>query len=191
MPGRIGFLLVDSSFEVIFADDDVRSVLTKSSGLAASFQRGLSLLAAAVVPVQALSDARTEFSFAGHRWKRMQFTCNCCAGGPKTLQAFLLGAPDVQVTYASTVAAMYRLTPREAQTLEALLQGLSVKEIAVKMGINPSTAKTFLRSITGKMGVSSRAELMSKVLGLSCSESLQCPFQTALATNSMPSVSIS
>jgi DNA-binding NarL/FixJ family response regulator len=111
----------------------------------------------------------------------MQFTCNCCAGGMQTMQAFLLGEPEVPFTYASTVAAMYRLTPREAQTLEALLQGLSIKDVAMKVGINPSTAKTFLRSISGKMGVSGRAELMSKVLSLSCSESLQCPFQTALA----------
>lgn len=181
MPGRIGFLLVDSAFEVIFADDDVRAALTKNTGGDASFARGLSLLAAAVEQFEASGDTRGEFQFSGQRWKWIRFKCNCCAGGPQSLQAFLLGAPDAQVTYASTVAAMYRLTPRETQTLEALLQGLSVKEVATKMGINPSTAKTFLRSITGKMGVSSRAELMSKVLGLSCSESLQCPFQTALA----------
>jgi DNA-binding NarL/FixJ family response regulator len=111
----------------------------------------------------------------------MQLSCNCCAGGPQTLHAFMLGAQGVQISYASSVAAMYRLTPRESQTLEALLKGLSVKEVATRLNVNPSTVKTFLRSISGKMGVSSRAELMSKVLSLSCNESLQCPFQTALS----------
>ena len=184
MPGRMGFLLVDSSFEAIFADDYVRSALMHSNDGGISFEQGLKLFAAELATFAAAGDALKEFKFAGRRWKRMQFSCNCCVGGPQTLQAFLLGALNLQVTYASTVAAMYRLTPREAQTLEALLQGLSVKEVASKLGIHSSTAKTFVRSISGKMGVSGRAELMSKVLSLSCSESLQCPFQSTLAAAS-------
>lgn len=192
MPGRMGFLLVDSSFKAIFADDDVRSALTTSSDGCTSFEHGLELFLGAVETLETSGQHQKEFKFAGRQWKWTQLSYNQCPGGPQTLHAFLLEAPDKRVTYVSAVASMYRLTAREAQTLEALLQGLSIKEVATQMGINPSTVKTFLRSISGKMGVSSRAELMSRVLGLSRNESLECPFKIALAVTlpSAPGIQI-
>jgi DNA-binding CsgD family transcriptional regulator len=62
------------------------------------------------------------------------------------------------------------------------MQGLSAREVAARMGITTSTAKSFLRLITIKMGVSGRAELMSRLLSFSCSASFQCPFSTSLKT---------
>ena len=182
----IGFLLVDSSFDPVFADELVRSTLTTVDDDTISFDRGVARLKAAVEPLMALGQLRTEFDFAGRRWKWMQFSCNCCSGGPQELHAFVLGSPVTELPYTSAVAAMYRLTPREAQAFEELLRGLSVKEVAQKMGINPSTAKTFLRSISGKMGVSSRSELMSKVLNFTCNESFHCPFRITLSAPGSP-----
>ncbi len=43
-----------------------------------------------------------------------------------------------------SVAAQYRLSPREHATVEYLLQGLTTKVIAGHMGISPSTVKTSL-----------------------------------------------
>jgi DNA-binding CsgD family transcriptional regulator len=62
------------------------------------------------------------------------------------------------------VSQHFNLTHREREALEYLLQGLSSKEIANRMGISPNTVKTFLRLIMIKTGVSSRSAVVRKVM---------------------------
>ena len=62
------------------------------------------------------------------------------------------------------VATAYRLTPRELDSLTLLTEGLSSKEIGVRMRVSPNTVKAFLRSVMSKMGVCTRTELMKKFL---------------------------
>ncbi|MGH9785247.1 MAG: response regulator transcription factor [Terriglobia bacterium] len=62
------------------------------------------------------------------------------------------------------VATAYRLTPRELDSLTLLTKGLTSKEIGARMRVSPNTVKAFLRSLMGKMGVSTRTELMRKFL---------------------------
>jgi DNA-binding NarL/FixJ family response regulator len=45
-----------------------------------------------------------------------------------------------------------------------LLQGLSDKEIAERMKVSPNTVKAFLRLIMLKMEVTSRAEIVAKIM---------------------------
>jgi DNA-binding NarL/FixJ family response regulator len=54
------------------------------------------------------------------------------------------------------------LTPREVQVLTAVSHGLSNKEIARALGISQHTVKFHLESLMRKLGVSSRAEAVSK-----------------------------
>jgi DNA-binding NarL/FixJ family response regulator len=184
MRASVGFVLVDSSFNPVFANEQAKCALNTGHVGVDGFQDGVAQLVDAVRPDMASGALRSEFDLGGRRWKWMLLSNNCCSGGPQALHAFMLGAPSDQLPYTAAVAAVYRLTPRETEAFEALIQGFSVKEVAEKMGINPSTAKTFLRSISGKMGVSSRSEMMSKVLEFGCNDSVQCPFRIA-----MPSLS--
>jgi DNA-binding CsgD family transcriptional regulator len=62
------------------------------------------------------------------------------------------------------VAQKFHLTPREQQVLEFLLQGLTSKEIADRMGISANTVKAFLRLIMIKMGVSTRSGILGKAI---------------------------
>src|SRR5262245_8530512 len=62
----------------------------------------------------------------------------------------------------SKIAQRFNLTLREKQTIELLIEGLSSKEIAERMGISPHTVKAFLHLIMTKMEVSSRTELVAK-----------------------------
>jgi len=62
------------------------------------------------------------------------------------------------------VAQKYHLTTREQQVLEFLLQGLTSKEIAERMGISANTVKAFLRLIMIKMGVSTRSGILGKAV---------------------------
>ena len=47
-----------------------------------------------------------------------------------------------------------------------LIEGLTNKEIAARMGISPDTVKVFLQLAMKKMEVSSRSEIMSKFIRL-------------------------
>ena len=55
------------------------------------------------------------------------------------------------------LAAAHHLTSREVNVLIGISTGLTSKEIAHRMGISPNTVNTFLRLITIKMGVTTRA----------------------------------
>ena len=42
--------------------------------------------------------------------------------------------------------------------------GLTSKEVAIRMNISPNTVKAFLRLVMGKMGVTTRAGIVAKLL---------------------------
>ena len=65
---------------------------------------------------------------------------------------------------ASEIAQQFGLTPREQETTELLMLGLTSKEIASRMSISPNTVKAFLRLIMFKMGVTSRSGVVGRIL---------------------------
>jgi len=58
----------------------------------------------------------------------------------------------------------FTISPREAEVLELILKGYSNKEIGEKLFISFTTSRTHVSHIFEKTGVSSRMELVSKVL---------------------------
>lgn len=58
----------------------------------------------------------------------------------------------------------YGLAPREKETLEGMVQGLTVKEIADRMGVSYHTADTYVRAIYTKLHVHSRAGAVAKAV---------------------------
>jgi len=62
------------------------------------------------------------------------------------------------------VIATYHLTSREQEALRGISIGLTSKELAERMNISPNTVKAFLRLIMIKMGVSTRAGIVAKLL---------------------------
>src|SRR5260370_1648181 len=63
-----------------------------------------------------------------------------------------------------SVARKFRLTRRERETVDLLLQDLSTKQIADRMGISPNTAKAFLRSVMIKVGAENRTGIITRIL---------------------------
>ena len=59
------------------------------------------------------------------------------------------------------------VTPREAETLTALADGLTNKEIARRFGVSPNTVKTQLASLYEKLEVSRRTQAIQKARALS------------------------
>ena len=58
----------------------------------------------------------------------------------------------------------FRLSQRECETVELLLEGMTTKEIAAAMNISPNTVKSFVRLIMTKMNVSTRSGIVGKIL---------------------------
>jgi two-component system, NarL family, response regulator YdfI len=56
------------------------------------------------------------------------------------------------------------LTPREAEVLQLLADGLGNKEIALRLSISEHTIKFHIRSILGKLGAASRTEAVARGL---------------------------
>ena len=68
---------------------------------------------------------------------------------------------DPGVSRAS--ASLERLTPREIDVVEQLLQGYRIPTVARRLGISPHTVRRHLKSIFPKLEVASQAELMEKL----------------------------
>jgi DNA-binding NarL/FixJ family response regulator len=58
----------------------------------------------------------------------------------------------------------HELTKREQDVLELLIKGLTYKEVAHILQISSSTVNGYVKILYNKMGVNSKAELVSKVL---------------------------
>jgi DNA-binding NarL/FixJ family response regulator len=66
---------------------------------------------------------------------------------------------------ADTVGKLYGLTPAEARLAAALAGGSTVEEAAGALGVTPGSARTYLKTVFSKLGVSRQAELVRLVLG--------------------------
>jgi DNA-binding CsgD family transcriptional regulator len=73
---------------------------------------------------------------------------------------------------ARQVCRGHHLTAREEETLVLIAMGLSTKQVADRMNISPNTVNAFLRLIMVKMGVTTRAGILGRLLDGSgaCSE---------------------
>lgn len=123
------------------------------------------------------------FTYAGRAWHLIRFTLPDRNGStPEVMTALISGPGTASQSHATTFGRIFGLTPRETEALELSMKGLGIKDMAAQMKISAGTAKAFLRLITIKMGVSGRAEMMSKLLTYMCATSLTCPFRTSLPT---------
>lgn len=82
----------------------------------------------------------------------------------ETVTLFMLERGRTLRLILCRVAQQFRLTAREQQAIEFLLQGLSNEEISHNMGVSANTVKAFLRLASVRMCVSSRSGLVTKIL---------------------------
>ncbi len=68
--------------------------------------------------------------------------------------------------FAAIVQQAFGLTPAEAEIVQALTQGLPLKEVAEARGRSLETVKTQVRSILSKTGTHAQPELVRVVIGL-------------------------
>ncbi len=107
----------------------------------------------------------TEFRSGRRRYFCRAFLVDSAAKEPfQPSIAILLERGPAGRVPLSQVCQQFKLTQREREVLEYLLQGMSSKVIANRMSLSPSTVKAFLRLIRIKTGASSRSAMVGKIL---------------------------
>ena len=81
------------------------------------------------------------------------------------LEKAIFEAASVASRHASTNTVEPTLTRRESEAVEYVCQGLTNKEIGLKLGIREDTVKKHLHSVYGKLGIRCRTQLMARHIG--------------------------
>ncbi|MEO1135322.1 MAG: response regulator [Pseudomonadota bacterium] len=76
----------------------------------------------------------------------------------------ILDPARTDITTPKVLAAALRLTPSEARIVHGLVEGDSVEDAARRAGVSLSTARTYLKTVFSKTGVSRQAELVRLAL---------------------------
>lgn len=78
---------------------------------------------------------------------------------PDPGSGYLSVAPPDAATLAARLAETYGLTPRQQHTARRLLDGLSTRDVAVRLGITHNTARRHCEAVLHRTGARRRAEL--------------------------------
>ena|SRR5712672_543325 len=184
-----GFLLLDTALRPIYASEEALGILaypevpSKNKDLGNSLRSKIrSLLHSngnhnghhnGISP----SSFRNEVASGKRRYQLRAFSIKSNLGvGRGPAVALLLERNHQGTFHLESVARKFRLTPREKETVELLLQDLSTKKIAGRMNISPNTAKAFLRSVMIKVGAENRTGIIGRILQASKSMNGGTPF---------------
>ena len=172
-----GFLLLDASLRPLFASEEALAILSypevpsKDKDLGNCLQSKIRSLVHSngnhnghhngFSPSKFLN----EVSSGKRRYQLRAFSVKSNLGivrGPAI--ALLLERNHRGALNLESVAQKFRLTPRERETVDLLLQDLTTKQIASRMDISPYTVKAFLRSVMLKVGAENRTGIVGKIL---------------------------
>ncbi len=168
-PG-VGFLLADSSLQPLYANPQAVQILAYPGKVEkiSSQESFLSAKMRSIIPDGGLTkDAvlTREVVSGKRRYMCRVFSVSTFAhNSSQPSVAVLFERPSLSLVHISRITAQCHLTPRELQTVELLVQGLSDQEIADRMRISPNTVKAFLRLVMNRMGVSTRSGIVGKIV---------------------------
>lgn len=95
-------------------------------------------------------------------WLHVHATCLDGPDAPGNSVAVVI-TPAQPPDLMPLLALGYRLTHREQDVLQFLARGMSTAEMTQQLGISPHTVRDHIKSLFGKVGVSSRAELVARI----------------------------
>jgi DNA-binding CsgD family transcriptional regulator len=170
-PSGHGFLVMDNSFKLIYANAEAVDILVypenpKKIKSLNSFLTEKIRSALLKEPSSPKAGFIAELRSGRRRYLCRAFSLNPYSknsGGQESMALQFERTRQVTLN-GSQLAERFNLTPREQQTLEYLIQGLTSKEIATRMHISPNTVKAFLRMIMVKMGVKTRSGIVGMLI---------------------------
>jgi len=168
IPSEAGFLLLDSSLQPIYANQDAVSILCyptvpkPSKALIQAIKKRIDSLLRGHLPTLG-SPSLVEFLSGKRRYLLRAFYLDSHSKRPlQPAHALSVERRHHVLLELAHISDQYNLTNREIETMRLLLGGLTSKEIASHMKISPNTVKVFLRQIMLKMGVTTRAGIIGK-----------------------------
>jgi DNA-binding CsgD family transcriptional regulator len=165
-----GFLLLDTSFRPMYANQEALAALTypanpcKNDSFDGFLEDRLQTLFVGSNGSRQLKSQGTLASGRRCYQLRMFSVTSPLANGFKPAVAIILERNHKHKVDLSSLSGRFRLTQREIETVDHLVQGFNTEQIADRMGISPNTVKAFLRSVMMKMGTDSRAGIIGKIL---------------------------
>ena len=161
----VGLLLLGPDKDLVASNAEAIRILSYPDKPGKGKQ--LAALLADKIPMEllrAVPQGRTiaEFISGRRRYICTGHSLNMAGRGTTAILLERVTSPEVTLWGMSN---KYNLTAREREAIGHLLHGLTSKEIAREMGISPNTVKAFFRLVMTKMGVSTRAGLIGRVVG--------------------------
>jgi DNA-binding CsgD family transcriptional regulator len=166
----IGLVIVDASLNVVAANAVAAQILTFPVG-SEKARRPSILLREKIGALVSRNSQKESVNVREFRSGRRIYLCRSFIldasvnGGYSPTHVLVLERRASNTSALSEAHERFGLTPREQETIQLLVQGLTSKEIAERMKISPSTVKAFLRLVMVKMSVSTRSGIVGKVLG--------------------------
>jgi DNA-binding CsgD family transcriptional regulator len=160
-----GFLLMDEKFHPLATNENAVQILTFPDG------------SGKIRHLQLFLRDKIRYGLINHQSKDLEFVRQYQSGRRRYVcrsfqlysdlsenhpVAIVLDRNSSGITMTSDLIAQFDITPREQETVQLLLQGLTSKEIAKRMNISPNTVKAFLRLVMVKMGVSTRSGIVGR-----------------------------
>lgn len=168
-----GFLLLDTSLRLLYASEEALAILaypgvpSKTKAFGNSLQTRILSLLQGNGNHDGFSSSRflNEVASGNRHYQLRVFSVKSNLGnGRGPAVALLLERNNRDALNLESVARKFRLTTREKQTVDLLLQDLSTKQIASRMDISPNTAKAFLRCVMIKVGAENRTGIIGRIL---------------------------
>jgi DNA-binding CsgD family transcriptional regulator len=162
-----GLILLDSALNPVAFNEQAVSILSYPESPNVNGPANFS------VPEQILTEIRhgsalpavTHFGAGRRRYVGQVFEMRPYKEGePCPVFAVLLQRNSSFLEAVHEVGAAFNLTARECEVVRGIAIGLNSKALAEQMGLSPNTLKAYLRLIMIKMGVRTRAEILSKIL---------------------------
>ncbi len=168
-----GFLLLDASLRPIYASEEALAILAypevppKNKGFGNFLLSRIRSLLPRNGHHNGFSPSKflNEVASGKRRYQLRAFSMKSNLGIRRgTAIALLLERNPRGALNLESVARKFRLTRRERETVDLLLQDLNAKQIAGRMSISPNTAKAFLRSVMIKVRAENRTGIIGRIL---------------------------
>jgi DNA-binding CsgD family transcriptional regulator len=161
---RVGLVLLNSSLEPIYGNSEAFSVIAYPAQPAKSADAEFSHSIRTLMGKQLHPDhlpTTTHFVSGRRRYLCRIFGLEPRPSGDSTPTIALTIERD---SVPVDLLEHFHLTDREIEVVQHLADGLTSKEIAQRMNVSPNTVKTFMRMVMIRMGVTTRAGVIGKLV---------------------------
>ena len=170
-PSKSGFLLLDASLNLLASNPEAVQILAYPSNpdrirhLKVFLSDRVRMSLHDYLSAECCNGAK-QYESGRRRYICRKFQVNYDSNSSTQPAIALLlernASPDLAL---NEICKQFNLTPRECETVELLVQGLTSKEIANRLSISPNTVKAFVRLVMVKMGVSTRSGIVGRLSG--------------------------